>query len=171
MDNDFMEKLKSISEFEKISENEDQFAFSATFHKEIDGMIKITADKGECSYQLRPIEELYARQDSSTKDEEQLMPLLYHIERTIKEYYSRNKDLTDSSIILALEQLSMKPEAPAQSDFLKDLTNNLRMFMSMHNLSRSQLRQGINRILRSAKRHNKIDGMRGYLGFIINYVP
>ena len=171
MDIEFAEKIESISEFKKLSDNEEQFSFSATFNKEKDGLIKITADKGEFTYQLKPLEELYAEQESSKKAEEELMSLLYQIERTIKEYYVRNHDLTDASVILALEQLSMKPEAPIQSEFLRDITDNLRMFMSMHNFSRSELRQGINRVLRSARRHNKADGTRGYLKFIIENVP
>jgi hypothetical protein len=171
MSNEFMEKIKSISEFKKLSDNEEQFAFTATFNKEKDGLVKITADKGEFIYQLKPFEELYAEQESRNNTKEELMSLLYQIERTIKEYDTENYGLTDSSVILALEQLSMKPEAPAQSEFLRNITNNLRMFMSMHNFSRNELRQGINRVLRSARRHNKVDGTRGYLDFIIEHVP
>ena len=130
MDIEFVEKIESISEFKKLSDNEEQFSFSATFNKEKDGLIKITADKGEFTYQLKPLEELYAEQESSKKAEEELMSLLYQIERTLKEYYVRNHDLTDASVILALEQLSMKPEAPLQSEFLRDITDNLRMFRS-----------------------------------------
>jgi hypothetical protein len=160
MSNEFMEKIKSISEFKKLSDNEEQFAFTATFNKEKDGLVKITADKGEFIYQLKPFEELYAEQESRNNTKEELMSLLYQIERTIKEYDTENYCLTDSSVILALEQLS-----------IRNLTNNLRMFMSMHNFSRNELRQGINRVLRSARRHNKVDGTRGYLDFIIEHVP
>jgi hypothetical protein len=99
------------------------------------------------------------------------MSLLYQIERTIKDYDMKNQGFTDSSVIMALEKLSMKPEAPAQSEFLRNITDYLRMFMSMHSFSRSELRQGINRVLRSAKRHNKIDGTRGYLNFIRENLP
>jgi len=170
MDNVFMEKMTSISEFKKLSENEEQFAFSATFHKEKDGLIKITADNGEFTYQLKPFEELYAEQESRKNTKEELMSLLYQIERTIKEY-DINNDITDSSVILNLEQLSMKTEVPAQNDLLRSMTDHLRMFMSMHTFSRSELRQGINRVLRSARRHNKVDGTRGYLNFIRENVP
>ncbi len=171
MDHEFMEKMKSISEFKRLSDTEEQFAFSATFDKEKDGLIKITADKGEFIYQFKPLEELYAEQESRKSAKEEIMSLLYQIERTIKEYDMKNYGLTDSSVIMALEKLSMKPEAPAQSEFLRCITDNLRMFMSMHSFSRSELRQGINRVLRSARRHNKIDGTRGYLNFIRENVP
>ena len=40
-----MEKLESIADFTKPSKNEERFGFSATFHVEKDGLIKITADK------------------------------------------------------------------------------------------------------------------------------
>jgi len=171
MDNEFMEKLESIADFTKPSENEERFGFSATFHVEKDGLIKITADKGEFTYQLKSFEELYAGQDSRKSAKEEIMSLLYQIERTIKEYDMKNQGLTDSSVIMALEKLSMKPEAPAQSEFLRNITDYLRMFMSMHSFSRSELRQGINRVLRSARRHYKIDGTRGYLNFIRENVP
>lgn len=171
MDNEFMEKLESIADFTKPSENEEQFGFSATFHVGKDGLIKITADKGEFTYQLKSFKELYAGQDSRKSAKEEIMSLLYQIERTIKDYDMKNQGLTDSSVIIALEKLSMKPEAPAQSEFLRNITDYLRMFMSMHSFSRSELRQGINRVLRSARRHNKIDGSRGYLNFIRENVP
>lgn len=171
MDHEFIEKMNSISEFKKLSETEEQFAFSATFDKEKDGLIKITADNGEFIYQLKPLKELYVEQESKKNTEEEMMSLLYQIEGTIKVYDIENHDLTDASIIMALERLSMKPEAPAQNDFLRNITDNLRMFMSTHSFSRSKLRQGINRVLRSARRHNKIDGIRGYLNFIREHVP
>ncbi|MHB8092997.1 MAG: hypothetical protein ACYDH8_15585 [Syntrophales bacterium] len=171
MDHEFMEKLESIVEFTKPSENEERFGFSATFHVEKDGLIKITADKGEFTYQLKSFEELYAEKDSRKSAKEEIMSLLYQIERTIKDYDMKNQGFTDSSVIMALEKLSMKPEAPAQSEFLRNITDYLRMFMSMHSFSRSELRQGINRVLRSAKRHNKIDGTRGYLNFIRENLP
>jgi len=50
---------------------------------------------------------------------------------------------------MLLEKLSMKPEVPVYGEFPKWITDYIRMFMSMHNFSRSELRQGINRILRS----------------------
>ena len=171
MDNEFVEKIESISEIKKLSENEEQFVFTATFNKEKDGLVKITADKGEFIYQLRPFGELYSEQESRKNTEEEMMSLLYRIERTIKEYDTENHGLIDSSVIPALEQLSMKPETPVQNDLLRYITDNLRMFMSRHDYSRSELRQSINRVLRSARRHNKVDGTRGYLDFIIEHVP
>ena len=171
MDNEFMEKMTSISEFKKLSEDEDQFSFSATFNKEIDGLIKITTDNGEFTYQLKPLEELYVEQESRKNIEEAMMSLMYQIESIIKEYDIKNQDLTDSSVILALEQLSMKPGAPVQNDLMRSITDYLRMFLSMHNFSRSELRQSVNRVLRAARRHNKVDGSRGYLNFIRENVP
>lgn len=170
MDNEFMEKLESIADFTKPSENEEQFGFSATFHKEKDGLIKITTDKGEFTYPLKRLEELYAEQESIHSAKEEIMSLLYQIERSIKEYDMKNHGLTDSSVIMTLEKLSMKPEAPTQSEFLRNLTDYLRMFMSMYSFSRSEFRQGINRVLRSARRHNKLDGIRGNLDFIKEHV-
>jgi hypothetical protein len=171
MDNEFIEKMNSISVFEKLSETEQRFAFSAAFDKDKDGMITITADEAEFVYQLKPLKELYAEHESKKNIEEEMMSLLYHIESTIKGYDIENNGLTDTSVIMALEQISMKPEAPAQDMFLRIMTGNLRMFMSTHCFSRSQLRQGINRVLRSVRRHNKIDGTRGYLDFIREHVP
>ena len=126
---------------------------------------------GQACYQLKPLKELYVEQELRKDTKEEMMSLLYQIERTIKDYYIIDQSLTDSSVIMALEQLSMKPEAPIQNDFLRNMTDNLRMFMSTHSFSRSELRQGINRVLRSARRHNKIDGIRGYLNFIREHVP
>ncbi|OHE24486.1 MAG: hypothetical protein A2X92_07775 [Syntrophus sp. GWC2_56_31] len=163
MDQEFIDKLTAISEFKRSSENEEQFAFSATFDKEKDGLIKIITDKGEFIYQLKPLEELYAEPKLRKNLEDETVSLLYEIEKTIKDYYSIDQSLTDASVIMALEKLSIKPEAPAQNDFLRNITGCLRMFMSMNRFSRSELRQGINRALRSARRHNKIDGIRGYL--------
>jgi len=60
----------------------------------------------------------------------------------------------------------MRPETPVHDEFLRCITDYIRMFMSMSSISRSQLRQGINRVLKSVKRHNKLCGTRGYLDFI-----
>jgi len=171
MDNEFIEKLEAISVYEKLSKNEEQSGFLATFSEEKDGLIKITIDKGELIYQLKPVEELYAEQESQKNTEGVILSLLYQIERAIKEYDINNYGLTDSSVIMLLEKLSMKPEVPVYGEFPKWITDYIRMFMSMHNFSRSELRQGINRILRSARRHNKLGGIRGYLDFIRVTVP
>lgn len=171
MDNEFVEKLEALSVFEKISDNEERSCFSASFNRETDGLIKITTDKGELVYQFKPIAELYVEEESRKNPEEELLSLLYQIEKAIKEYDMSNGGVTDSSVIMALEKLSMKPEAPVRDEFTKRVTDYIRMFMSMNNLSRNQLRQGINRILRSARRHNKLDGIRGYLNFIRENVP
>ena len=171
MDNEFLEKLESIADFTKPSENEERFGFSATFDKEKDGLIKITADKGEFIYQLKTLKELYAEQESKKSTEEEMMSLLYQIERIIKKYDIETDGLTDSSVIMVLEKLSMKPEVSARGEFLRCIMDYLRMFMSMHRYSRSELRQSINRVLRSARRHNQIDGIRGYLNFIREHVP
>jgi len=171
MDNEFVEKLESISIHKKLSENELESRLSITFNTEIDGLIKITAEKGEFTYLLKPLEGLYAKQESRKSAENEMMSLLYQIERAIKGYDMADYGLTDSSVIIALEKLSMKPEAPVQDDLLRSITGYLRMFLSIHDYSRSELRQAINRVLRSARRHNKIDGTRGYLDFIRENVP
>ncbi|SEL92781.1 hypothetical protein SAMN04489760_10112 [Syntrophus gentianae] len=171
MDNEFLEKLEAISIFEKISDNEEQAGYSASFNRETDGLIKITTDKGEFVYQFKPVQELYVGEESGKNTEEELLSLLYQIERAIKEYDINNEGLTDSSVIMVLEKLSMKPEAPVHDEFMKWVTDYIRMFMSMNNLSRNELRQGINRILRSARRYNKLSGIRGYLNFIRENVP
>ncbi|OPY84298.1 MAG: hypothetical protein A4E72_02307 [Syntrophus sp. PtaU1.Bin208] len=170
MDNEFLERLDAVSPFEKISDNE-QSGFSASFDRETDGLIRIATDKGELVYQFKPIEELYVEEESRKDTEEVLLSLLYQIERAIKEYDISNGGLTDSSFIMVLEKLSMKPETPIQDELTKWITDYIRMFMSMNNLSRNELRQGINRILRSARRYNKLFGMRGYLNFIRENVP
>jgi len=134
-------------------------------------LVKITADKGEFTYQLKPLETLYVEQASRKISENEMLSLLYQIERAVMEYDMVEKGLTDSSVIIALEKLSMKPEAPAQDELLKFIRGYLRMFMSIHDFSRSELRQGVNRVLRAVRRHNKIDGTRGYLDFIGKYIP
>jgi len=83
MDNEFVEKLKAISVYKKISEDEDQFDFSATFNREKDGLIKITTDKGELIYQFKPIGELYAEQESQMNTEEEMLSLLYQPSRNM----------------------------------------------------------------------------------------
>jgi hypothetical protein len=45
------------------------------------------------------------------------------------------------------------------------------MQLSTHDYSRDEVRRGIRKILESAKRHNDLEGRRGYLDFILEYVP
>jgi hypothetical protein len=98
------------------------------------------------------------------------------IEGAIKRFFQQeDPSLKDTEVIQLLETLSLKPEASLSSSSLHyplwmSIDSNLRLQLSMRPYTRNEVRQAIRKILRSAKRHNKQEGERGYLSFISIYV-
>ncbi|MBI3600051.1 MAG: hypothetical protein HY097_05355 [Nitrospinae bacterium] len=123
---------------------------------------------------LKQLNELFHSEKSESVEinwgDQHYMPLLYSIEMEIKNVYGENPKLTDSSVILALERLSLKPETVNDDIIVKAINRSLRLQLSMTDYSRTDVKRAIRKILKSAKRHNELEGLRGYLNFIVEYV-
>lgn len=175
MDKDFLEKLQSITEWKKLDEKSSTTEYSFSFSDEEDGLVMIKSDKGSFTYKLKPLHELFSQaSDKITEinwEDRHYLSLLYTIERAIKRLYKANYTLTDSDIIPSLETLAMKPETVSKNIIVIAINQELRVLLSMYPYTRQEVKMAIRKVLNSAKRHNKQGGLRGYLDFIMEYVP
>lgn len=175
MDKEFQEKINSISEWTKLNDKSEESALSIWFHEHEDGLIRMKSEKGELVYKLKPLPELFSAGKTGTatiswKDGNHLN-LLHAIESAIKNVYLAEPELTDSSVILSLDKLSMKPEAVSADAVLRAINLQLRLLLSTEDFSRDEVKAAVRKILASVKRHKAIAGIRGYLDFIVEYVP
>jgi hypothetical protein len=172
MDKEFIEKVDSISAWLKNEDENQQAEFNLEFSNLEDGLVTLSSSKGKISHKLKPLSELYSYEKSGgLEDKDRQLSLLYAIEGSIKRYYETHPELTDGTVILALEKLAVRPEIVSDDPFIKRLTNELKLKLSGSNYSRDEVRRGIRKILESAKRYNQREGRRGYLDFILEYVP
>jgi hypothetical protein len=176
MDKDFMEKLESITEWIQQDEKSRRAEYAVFSSNEEKGLIKIESSKGDFTHKLKPLNELFSQKNSKITEisweDRYYLNLLYAIERAIKRICeSTQYRITDSDVISVLETLAMKPETVNNNFVLKEINQGLRLKLSMNDYSRHEVKMAIRKILNSAKSHNKQGGLRGYLGFILKYVP
>lgn len=105
MDKEFIRQFESISEWKEVDKKSDCAGFSASFSEDEDGVIRISSDKGDLVYKLKQLDELFSTGEDETQEinweDQHYMPLLYCIERAIKNTYKGSPELTDSSVIFA----------------------------------------------------------------------
>lgn len=65
----------------------------------------------------------------------------------------------------------MKPEAVSNDALARAIQNSLRLLLSTEDYSRYEVKWAVRKILGSVKRHRAAGGIRGYLDFIMEYVP
>jgi len=176
MDRDFLEKLESVTEWIQQDEKSRQAEYAVFSSNEEEGLIKIESAKGDFTHKLKPLNELFSQENSKITEinwkDQYYLNLLYAIERAIKRIYEGTYyRITDSDVIPVLETLAMKPETVNNNSVLKAINQELRLQLSMNNYSRHEVKMAIRKILNSAKKHNKQGGLRGYLGFVLKYVP
>jgi len=173
MDSEFIKKCEKTRVLVKKKEMT-TINYKVLFYDE-DGLIKVIGKKGEFIYKLKELAELYAPEAIISPDidwdDEYYLSLLFSIESSIKRVYDDKPDLTDASVIYALEKLSLKPEAKENNIVIREINQQLRVQLSMGDYSRTEVKRAIRKIRGSAKKHTKIDGIRGYLDFIAEYIP
>jgi hypothetical protein len=171
MDKEFIEKMDSISAWHETEDKNEQAEFELEFSNLEEGLVTLSSSKGKVTHKLKPLSELYSYEKSDLPEKDRQLDLLYAIEGPIKRYYENHPELTDGVVILALEKLAVKPEIVSDDPFVTRLTSELRLKLSSSHYSRDEVRRGIRKILESAKRHNELEGRKGYLEFIMEYVP
>ena len=170
MDKEFIEKVNAISTWKKSEGKSEASEFSLSFSGD-DNVVRIESEKGSVIYALKALKDLYAPSTVRTKSAEEMLSLLHAVEGAIKRYYQSREELTDAAVILALENLAVKPEYEGVDEVMRGISNSLRLQLSMQSYSRDEVRQAVRKILASAQRHNKHSGRRGYLEFIRKHVP
>ena len=139
------------------------------------GELEIDRPEGPVRYTLKPLKDLYGQgepvQSISTMDETHL-PLLLTIEQEIVRWYRDNPRLTDAQVLLTLRGLAINPETPCAGDPLgMQLQFGLRLYLSLVDCSRQEVKLALRKIAKSVERHTKATGPRGYVDFIMKYVP
>ncbi len=173
MDKEFNDKLDAISEWTKQKDRNELSEHTISFHAREDGLVLVSAKKGSFEYRLKPLQELFASGNTDVAvlkwDEPRYLNLLHAIESSIKRLYIENAELTDASVMLALDKLAVKPEAVTNDAVVKRINRDLRMALSVSDYSRDEVKMAIRKILASVKRHKAAAGVRGYLDFIMEY--
>jgi|GEM_PF-1005010 len=100
------------------------------------------------------------------------LPLLYTIESTIARHYKGNPSLKDKDVIFALKNIRnvFKKEFKPANALEFEIVLNLKISLYLNDFSKNEVIACIKRILNSVKRHHAVDGKRGYLDFIIDFV-
>lgn len=134
------------------------------------GQIEIQTPSGPTQYTLKPLRELYAKEQGSptvNPQDDRYQPLFLGIEMEIAAYYTMVPKLTDGLVQLTLERLSMDPAAACiQDDLCRRLQVQLQMQLSTNDYSRREVKIALGTIARSVERHKTTEGRRGYLEFI-----
>lgn len=175
MDKELTEKLDKIKKSMHIDKETKGFQYSIESLTNKDGQIKVIAGKGKFTYQLKELPEIYAPEQSFyldiSWDDDYYLSLLNTIEGTIRYIDDSSIGLTDAKVILSLEELVSRPEIKNNNIIIKEINNRLRFQLSISDYSRSEVRAALRKVLKSAKRHNRTGGIRGYLDFIKQFIP
>ncbi len=143
-----------------------------TFEQKMDGdYVLLSGPRGKQEHPLKPLEALYVPDHGRPmpSSEEEHLGLFMAIEGPISRFYQDHPGLTDRDVIRALESLVQKPEI-AYDALTNSIQSQLRFQLSLEDYSRSEVRWALRKILASVRRHHRIDGVRGYLDFITDYV-
>lgn len=176
MDKELKEKLDKIQKLKPIDKGIKDFQYSIEFFENKDGLIKVIAGKDEFTHQLKELPELYSPEESLNFDDinwddDYYISLLNTIEGTIRYIDDSNTGLTDTKVILSLEELVSRPEIKSNDKIVKEINQRLRLQLSFSDYTRNEVRRALRKVLKSVKRHNQTGGIRGYLDFIMQFIP
>jgi hypothetical protein len=144
------------------------------FASDASGQIEIVGPEGSHTHTLKPLADLYGDGVGAASVEptnEHYQPMFMAIEQAIARHAQSHPSLTDAAVALTLERMGMSPDAdPAHDDLMQRVQLEVRLLLSLSDYSRQELRAAIRKIGKSASRHTRTSGPRGYLSFIREYV-
>ena len=121
---------------------------------------------------LKPLKALFCPKDEitavDTEDEDHL-EMLEAIEEAILIFYEHHPETTDTDVLMALDHLSKflgRDNFYAKDSLMAAVEMKLRITLSYKDYSFRDVRKFLNYIQRSAERHRKVHGAKGYLDFI-----
>src|SRR5665213_2175192 len=154
-----------------VPEAPDNYEILIELLDDISGDIQIVRGENYDLYTLKPLSELYGTGNAQTVDpgNDRFMPLLRTIESDIVKFDASRRRLTDAEVTLALDAMSMNPEAPSGDPLVRRLQCGLRLVLSVNDYSRQEVRQAIRKIGKSVVRHTESGRGRGYLNFCLLY--
>ena len=122
------------------------------------------------SHTLKPLAALYGKgtgRDALDTLDPAFTPLLMSIEQVFVDRFRVEPELTDAAVTVALDRLCLSPEAsPGRDSVAIDVQFRLRLTLSLHDFSRSDVRHALRKVKQSVARHTRQSGVRGYLTFI-----
>ena len=134
------------------------------------GEVEVETPEGPRRHILKPLPELFGQGHGimpTDPTDEQFLPLLMCIETSIVFHYETDPGLTDSHVRLILSRLAIKPGCdPGDDELCRRIQVNLRIFLSLNDYSRQEVRWALHKIERSVRLHSSLDGPQGYLDFI-----
>ena len=125
------------------------------------------------TYTLKPMAQLFGQGfgvDSVDYLDERFQPLMMTIEEAIVLHDDTIGGLTDGQVALTLRGMAMNPEAAGSDALAQRINCGLRLFLSLNDFSRQEVKLAIRKVLHSVQRHNKDAGVRGYLSFIRQFL-
>ncbi len=169
MDQEFIHKIENIHGQSDVVFRIDH----NTYFKHVDGCTIIryvfSADQ-TVEHKLGTIEDLCEGNipfDSSDDDwTDKYLPLLMSIESAITRVHKLNPDLKDKAVIAVLERLVVKPDINLQSQLAEAIQDHIKLCLATNSYSKRELAGCLKKVLRSVKRHHRVDGPKGYLDFI-----
>ena len=135
------------------------------------GEIEFDGVGGPTKYTLKPLGELYGSgRGFSSADplNKAYESLFYTIERSILTYYESDENLSDGIVGLTLDRMGVNPACdPRDDELCRCLQFDLRLFLSLENYSKQEVRQAFRTISRSVQRHsgNYLEFIEEQLGF------
>jgi len=169
MDQQFLELLGPLED-----KSPSVLASKVRFKDEDSSEVQINGADGAREYRLRALDDLFGKGRGSETiniQDERFHPLLMTIEHAIVEHFEQNPAMTDGQVSLTLRSLGMNPAANSTDPLSRRIERDLRVFLSVHDWSRQEVKLGLRKVLQSVERHTKLAGVRGYLSFIVKYVP
>jgi hypothetical protein len=134
------------------------------------GEIEFDTQTGPVKYTLQPLAVLYGEGrgfPAADPLNEEYQSLFYTIERSILTYYESDENLTDGVVCLTLDRMGVNPACDPRNDELcRCVQFDLRLFLSIENYSKQEVRQALRTISKSVQRHSSTGGVTGYLEFI-----
>jgi hypothetical protein len=135
----------------------------------------IREENQRIEYTFKGLEQLYSGDQefdyqSTDWNDDRYLPLLMNIESAITAVYRTDPALKDKQVIAVLECLATKPEMSLANPLAVSIQDNLKLTLSLYNFSRREVLGTLKRVLKSVKRHHKLDGSRGYLDFVKDYI-
>ena len=140
-------------------------------------LISEEADGTEIKIELKPLKEILLPDSARTTpsaikagEEDKYLGILLTIEGAIAGFYRENPKLKDIDVIKALKNLKKGLTKEYPAGCLEDqIQIRICAIASYKSQTKKEVQICLAYILKSVKLHRRVDGVRGYLNFIIDY--
>lgn len=105
--------------------------------------------------------------------EDEYLPLLMAIEGEIKKAYASNPRMRDIDAIRAVQEAKrlLKSRGSKTSSLAVSMVEAIQLVAKLNGYTLEETRMCLSHIATSIRTHRRVDGARGYLDFITQYLP